>query len=100
MVGGAGVGGVVVDRAEVLLGGPRPLEQVVGQHVPGEAHAAEHLDRRGGVLDRGVGGKEIGAGRRPGGVGAVRRSDEHTSELQSLMRISYAVFCLKNKMEY
>src|SRR3546814_4357415 len=25
------------------------------------------------------------------------RSDEHTSELQSLMRISYAVFCLKNK---
>src|SRR3546814_1081911 len=27
----------------------------------------------------------------------VRRSDEHTSELQSLMRISYAVFCLKKK---
>src|SRR3546814_3204987 len=26
----------------------------------------------------------------------VRRSEEHTSELQSLMRISYAVFCLKN----
>src|SRR3546814_4560873 len=30
-----------------------------------------------------------------------RRSEEHTSELQSLMRISYAVFCLKkNKREY
>src|SRR3546814_4230525 len=28
---------------------------------------------------------------------AARRSEEHTSELQSLMRISYAVFCLKNK---
>src|SRR3546814_10154275 len=28
------------------------------------------------------------------------RSEEHTSELQSLMRISYAVFCLKNKHEY
>src|SRR3546814_1931364 len=27
----------------------------------------------------------------------VPRSEEHTSELQSLMRISYAVFCLKNK---
>src|SRR3546814_7534580 len=27
----------------------------------------------------------------------VRRSEEHTSELQSLMRISYAVFCLKQK---
>src|SRR3546814_5811816 len=29
------------------------------------------------------------------GVEAVVRSEEHTSELQSLMRISYAVFCLK-----
>src|SRR3546814_5597753 len=29
--------------------------------------------------------------------GAGRRSEEHTSELQSLMRISYAVFCLKKK---
>src|SRR3546814_8355883 len=28
---------------------------------------------------------------------AVRRSEEHTSELQSLMRISYDVFCLKKK---
>src|SRR3546814_9830276 len=28
------------------------------------------------------------------------RSEEHTSELQSLMRISYAVFCLKNKKTY
>src|SRR3546814_5533194 len=28
---------------------------------------------------------------------AVTRSEEHTSELQSLMRISYAVFCLKHK---
>src|SRR3546814_8352978 len=27
----------------------------------------------------------------------LTRSEEHTSELQSLMRISYAVFCLKNK---
>src|SRR3546814_952262 len=27
----------------------------------------------------------------------AQRSEEHTSELQSLMRISYAVFCLKNK---
>src|SRR3546814_1306756 len=29
-----------------------------------------------------------------------RRSEEHTSELQSLMRISYAVFCLKKKKPY
>src|SRR3546814_10269259 len=31
------------------------------------------------------------------GTHLVERSEEHTSELQSLMRISYAVFCLKNK---
>src|SRR3546814_10574277 len=31
--------------------------------------------------------------------GETGRSEEHTSELQSLMRISYAVFCLKKKIE-
>src|SRR3546814_8666802 len=30
-------------------------------------------------------------------AGFLNRSEEHTSELQSLMRISYAVFCLKKK---
>src|SRR3546814_8133862 len=30
---------------------------------------------------------------------ATKRSEEHTSELQSLMRISYAVFCLKKKKQ-
>src|SRR3546814_8506827 len=30
----------------------------------------------------------------------IPRSEEHTSELQSLMRISYAVFCLKKKNKY
>src|SRR3546814_9417622 len=35
------------------------------------------------------------------GIGDVAvRSEEHTSELQSLMRISYAVFCLNNKKQY
>src|SRR3546814_10612990 len=45
---------------------------------------------------------EQGAAREKGGFGDViqgrgLRSEEHTSELQSLMRISYAVFCLKKK---
>src|SRR3546814_7095955 len=40
----------------------------------------------------------VGAGLAAGGGGwRGRRSEEHTSELQSLMRISYAVFCLKKK---
>src|SRR3546814_4790806 len=35
-----------------------------------------------------------------GGKAAAFRSEEHTSELQSLMRISYAVFCLTKKNAY
>src|SRR3546814_1097056 len=37
-------------------------------------------------------------GRALPGPGKLGRSEEHTSELQSLMRISYAVFCLKYKI--
>src|SRR3546814_7002801 len=36
-------------------------------------------------------------GRAPASGRAISRSEEHTSELQSLMRISYAGFCLKKK---
>src|SRR3546814_6784000 len=38
-----------------------------------------------------------GRARRASHQGRQHRSEEHTSELQSLMRISYAVFCLKKK---
>src|SRR3546814_5059685 len=41
----------------------------------------------------GEGGGQLAQGQ----AGIFRRSEEHTSELQSLMRISYAVFCLKKK---
>src|SRR3546814_10329935 len=44
------------------------------------------------ALERGAG--HVIAG---GGDGSLSRSEEHTSELQSLMRISYDVFCLKKK---
>src|SRR3546814_9878993 len=33
-------------------------------------------------------------------LGQEERSEEHTSELQSLMRISYAVFCVQNKRQF
>src|SRR3546814_7100906 len=59
----------------------------------------------GGPLDRGDGdlaflARAIGGGARrgrPGRCAGRRRSEEHTSELQSLMRLSYAVFCLKKQ---
>src|SRR3546814_6588521 len=41
----------------------------------------------------------IGGEGHPEGRQLVVRSEEHTSELQSLMRISYAVFCLKKKQK-
>src|SRR3546814_4770186 len=44
----------------------------------------------------GVGGGMVNSGANAAYFGPVR-SEEHTSELQSLMRISYAVFCLKKK---
>src|SRR3546814_1371610 len=47
--------------------------------------------------------RRVQPGRRVGGSCSVRRrlrSEEHTSELQSLMRISYAVFCLKKKIHH
>src|SRR3546814_2668026 len=43
--------------------------------------------------------REDDRGDRPLCDGGSRRSEEHTSELQSLMRISYAVFCLKKKKQ-
>src|SRR3546814_8976744 len=39
----------------------------------------------------------IGSNEHPATLAKLLRSEEHTSELQSLMRISYAVFCLKKK---
>src|SRR3546814_10561820 len=60
-----------------------------------------HHARRRRVAAEALGVGDVGAEvRRPVVVDldfAVQRSEEHTSELQSLMRISYAVFCLKKK---
>src|SRR3546814_2934407 len=51
-----------------------------------------------GFFDKGEAGPAAAAGMLAvGGRLPCNRSEEHTSELQSLMRISYAVFCLKNK---
>src|SRR3546814_3225419 len=54
-------------------------------------------DRRWLVFRLGFRLRDHKRGREPS---APSRSEEHTSELQSLMRISYAVFCLKKKNPY
>src|SRR3546814_3336807 len=74
--------------------GERPLDRrrLV---APGQRHQPPHRERQGpvdGKALRHVADGEAGAAR-----DRALRSEEHTSELQSLMRISYAVFCLKKK---
>src|SRR3546814_10446578 len=87
---------------------------IASQHQAGRVlHAAQALLRNGGVAgsshfdsphqwdgDNGWAPAQVMAVRglqRYGFDAAACRSEEHTSELQSLMRISYAVFCLKKK---
>src|SRR3546814_3470871 len=76
--------------------GAMPLEVTNGAVHFDRIHF--HYGKQGGVitgLDLAVrAGEKIGV---VGPSGAGKRSEEHTSELQSLMRISYAVFCLKKK---
>src|SRR3546814_6770770 len=71
--------------------------------VAGDLHRAEdHLEepalhRRHGDRDLRLHAPAVRARGRSLLAGDRARSEEHTSELQSLMRISYAVFCLKKK---
>src|SRR3546814_7292957 len=70
-----------VDMAAI---GENLVQRGAGQHSPQRARVA-------GAFGFVIAVEQIGIS------GIERRSEEHTSELQSLMRISYAVFCLKKK---
>src|SRR3546814_6885074 len=70
----------------------RLVEGADGGDVP-EMRVADVDDHAPGSLAE-IEGAEEGFGR------GEERSEEHTSELQSLMRISYAVFCLKKKIRH
>src|SRR3546814_4306822 len=63
------------------------------EHVIRAEKGEQQCNRRQPQDQQGAGDFE-----RPGEIGP--RSEEHTSELQSLMRISYAVFCLKKKKRH
>src|SRR3546814_6410498 len=110
-----------VEHEELVFGGGQHLEAHLGGLGDGAAQRAARADRFGGrreladeeqgvLLERNLAAalrhhphRRVGIGSVPAGIGhvviklIVRRSEEHTSELQSLMRISYAVFCLKKK---
>src|SRR3546814_3647596 len=84
-----------VGRAEVLAEAGLLVEQELVDRMTARQRRAQGVneiaaDPRQRALDD---GRVVVAGLAP----PLPRSEEHTSELQSLMRISYAVFCLKKK---
>src|SRR3546814_7274534 len=102
-VRGGDAGHGLVDPALHLRRGARRVAE-----LRGEVCERLHIARRGAPIDPGRTVERLDAlpapqyfGNlpRPIGRAAVVRSEEHTSELQSLMRISYAVFCLKKKKD-
>src|SRR3546814_959476 len=84
----------------------------VGGRVPGERHrgarrgdiglalAAAALVEQDDAVSRRIEEARHRGRASPAGAAVEERSEEHTSELQSLMRISYAVFCLKTKKKH
>src|SRR3546814_2345762 len=88
--------------AEALLGQPPP-------QALAEQHSGDRRDQAGDRDQAELQAEEVIAAERQGegegrnqeqhahGLDQLVRSEEHTSELQSLMRNSYAVFCLKKK---
>src|SRR3546814_7778282 len=68
------------------------VQTFTDEHVHSKLHDAEYPAMLNALM------QWITTGQKPTPAGiAASRSEEHTSELQSLMRISYAVFCLKKK---
>src|SRR3546814_1609385 len=91
--------GLEHDRDQVVLAGR--LRLAVPQFLEGGAHLIGDGEPRLAFLER-VEALDIAERVGPGGqlvalLPRKVRSEEHTSELQSLMRSSYAVFCLKKK---
>src|SRR3546814_8531684 len=85
------------DEGRRAFGGPWPQEQGAGAGVG----RAERSGDGGNAPE--TGGTRFGLVPKPALIFPIPgspRSDEHTSELQSLMRISYAVFCLKQKKKH
>src|SRR3546814_6485833 len=99
--------GLIVGRG-IFVAAHRPLSWAAAAVVaavlldPLVDHLARHIGRPVAVLlvFVGIGALSVGTTYMVfDGVDEALRSEEHTSELQSLMRISYAFFCLKTKKE-
>src|SRR3546814_4366858 len=89
-------GAVVVDHTAFAVADIDPHGQQV-ERALGEALGVVAQQCLQGWQGGGLCGESLHGVRSGGRDTADPRSEEHTSELQSLMRISYAVFCLKKK---
>src|SRR3546814_1862333 len=78
-------------RGELAMGKVVGVEQAQRFRRP--------LDEVAAVVLEGLHAPEVDVPEVEGRPARLHRSEEHTSELQSLMRISYAVFCLKKKQQ-
>src|SRR3546814_2888581 len=75
--------GEFIEEVATEIGFAQPRPRYAGRYSaasPATGSHRRHLEEQAKLLDE-----------------ALTRSEEHTSELQSLMRLSYAVFCLKKK---
>src|SRR3546814_5773409 len=96
MLAGDRVGKAAERRVELIIVDDVAADQHIAaldQFRESGAHLVIHRHRK--SVDRDVGEHRFLLPHR--GARGDERSEEHTSELQSLMRISYAVFCLKKK---
>src|SRR3546814_4120797 len=94
LAGGAGSGAAGAAPASFALGAPRLIFIIRSNSVSGRSASTTGSAGRAegwAIQSRSAGGAFASGSLRSG------RSEEHTSELQSLMRISYAVFCLQKK---
>src|SRR3546814_7944638 len=105
MTAGRAASFAILDRFVECGGGMIDTADVYSAWVPGhtggesEAMMGAWL-KASGARDRVLIATKVGMGEgglKPDRIRAAVRSEEHTSELQSLMCISYAVFCLKKK---
>src|SRR3546814_3965419 len=83
-----------VDRERSRTESPGCAHRPLSNHHGVDRASVQRHSRRADNADRGRACRKSGG--QPASIpGCSDRSEEHTSELQSLMRISYAVFCLK-----
>src|SRR3546814_4587294 len=93
-----------METAMTIAFPPLPYAQdALAPHISADTLATHHGKHHKAYVDKvnaAIEGTDLAGKSLEEIIHHAERSEEHTSELQSLMRISYAVFCLKNKKHH